>query len=90
MSGLSPQKNYLLYEVFPDSFGVYLAARDLANQRKFPAGWKPAHRGTDWWSYDWFYRTLRSKEYLASRPKPPQNLNAGKPVPLKRPANVLD
>jgi hypothetical protein len=90
LSGLSPQKNYLLYEVFPDSFGVYLAARDLANQRKFPAGWKPAHRGTDWWSYDWGYRTLGRKEYLASRPKPSPNPNAGKPVPPKRPANVLD
>ena len=90
LSGLSPQKNYLLYEVFPDSFGVYLAARDLANQRKFPAGWKPAHRGTDWWSYDWGYRTLGRKEYLASRPKPSPNPNAGKPVLPKRPANVLD
>ena len=90
LSRLSPQKNYLLYEVFPDSFGVYLAARDLANQRKFPAGWKPAHRGTDWWSYDWGYRTLGRKEYLASRPKPPSNPNEGKPAPPKRPANVLD
>ena len=87
---LSPQKNYLLYEVFPDSFGVYLAARDLANQRKFPAGWKPAHRGTDWWSYDWGYRTLGRKEYLASRPKPSPNPNTGKPVPPKSPVNVLD
>jgi len=90
LSSLSPQKNYLLYEVFPDSFGVYLAARDLANQRKFPAGWKPAHRGTDWWSYDWGYRTLGRKEYVASRPKPPPNPNAGKPAAPRRPANVLD
>ena len=35
LSSLSPQKKYLLFEVFPDSFGVYLAARNLANQRKF-------------------------------------------------------
>lgn len=90
LSGLSPQKNYLLFEVFPDSFGVYLAARDLANQRKFPAGWKPAHRGTDWWSYDWGYRTLGRKEYLASRPKPPPKPNTSKPAPPKKPANVLD
>lgn len=90
LSSLSPQKNYLLYEVFPDSFGVYLAARDLANQRKFPAGWKPAHRGTDWWSYDWGYRTLGRKEYLASRPKPPPKPSTGKPAPPKKPANVLD
>ena len=32
---LSPQKNYLLYEVFPDSFGVYLAARDLPIRGNF-------------------------------------------------------
>ena len=90
LAGLTPQKNYLLFEVFPDSFGIYQTARDLANQRNFPAGWKPAHRGTDWWSYDWGYRTLGRKEYLASRPKPPPKPNAGKPAPPKRPANVLD
>jgi hypothetical protein len=90
LAGLNPQKNYLLYEVFPDSFGVYLTARDFANKRKFPAGWKPAHRGTDWWSYDWGYRTLGRKEYLASRPKPKPNPNAGKPSPPRRPLNVLD
>lgn len=90
LSSLSPQKNHLLYEVFPDSFGVYLAARELANQRNFPAGWKPAHRETDWWSYDWGYRALGRKEYLASRPQPPPNANLGKPVSPDRPANVLD
>ena len=90
LSSLSPQKKYLLFEVFPDSFGVYLAARNLANQRKFPAGWKPAHRGADWWSYDWGYRTLGRKEYLASRPKTPPKPNTGKPAPPKKPANVLD
>lgn len=90
LAGLSPQKNYLLYEVFPDSFGVYLAARDLANRRRFPAGWKPAHRGADWWSYDWGYRTLGRKEYLASRPKPAPKPNTGKPATPRKPANVLD
>ena len=90
LSSLSPQRNYLLYEVFPDSFGVYLAARDLANQRNFPAGWKPAHRGTDWWSFDWGYRTLGRKEYLASRPKATANPNTGKSAPPRKPANVLD
>lgn len=90
LSSLSPQKKYLLFEVFPDSFGIYLAARNLANQRKFPAGWKPAHRSADWWSYDWGYRTLGRKEYLASRPKTPPKPNTGKPAPPKKPANVLD
>ena len=90
ITDLNPRKNYLLYEVFPDSFGVYMAARDLANQAKFPAGWKPAHRGNDWWSYDWGYRTLGRKEYLASRPKPPPKPSTGKPAPPRKPANVLD
>ena len=87
---LSPQQNYLQYEVFPDSFGVYLAARDLANRRRFPAGWKPAHRGSDWWSYDWGYRTLGRKEYVVSRPKPPPKPSSGKPAQPKKPANILD
>jgi hypothetical protein len=85
---LTPRKNYLLFEVFPDSFGVYMAARNMANERKFPAGWKPAHRGTDWWSYDWGYRTIGRKQYLASRPKPKPS--SGKPAPPRKPANVLD
>ncbi|MBT5716736.1 MAG: hypothetical protein HOI70_07475, partial [Opitutae bacterium] len=67
---LNPTKHYVLYEVFPDSFGVYLAARELANQRKMPGGWKPANRGTDWWSLDWGYRTIGRKAFLAARPKP--------------------
>jgi hypothetical protein len=85
---LTPRKNYLLFEVFPDSFGVYMAARNMANERKFPAGWKPAHRGTDWWSYDWGYRTIGRKQYLASRPKPKPS--SGKSAPPRKPANVLD
>ena len=45
LSSLSPQRNYLLYEVFPDSFGVYLAARDLANQRNFPCRMEACPQG---------------------------------------------
>jgi hypothetical protein len=88
LSTLNPTKHYLLFEVFPDSFGAYLAARDLANQRKFPAGWKPANRPNDWWSFDWGYRVIGRKAYLASRPKPKPS--TGKPVAAKKPANVLD
>ncbi len=87
---LNPAKHYLLFEVFPDSFGVYLAARELSNQRKFPAGWKPAHRSNDWWHYDWGYRVVGRKSYLASRPKPKPSAGKPKPVPSKKPANVLD
>ena len=46
--------------------------------------------GNDWWSYDWGYRTLGRKEYLASRPKPPPKPSTGKPAPPRKPANVLD
>jgi len=88
LNGLKPTSHYLLFEVFPDSFGTYLAARDLANARKFPAGWKPVNRGPDWWSYDWGYRTIGRKAWLASRPKPKPS--TGKPAPPKKPANVLD
>ena len=41
ITDLNPRKNYLLYEVFPDSFGVYMAARDLANQAKFRLAGNP-------------------------------------------------
>ena len=90
LGALNPTKHYLLFEVFSDSFAVYLAARDLSNQRKFPAGWKPAHRGSDWWPYDWGYRVVGRKAYLATRPKPKPSTGKPKAVPPKKPANVLD
>ncbi len=88
LSVLNPTKHYLLFEVFPDSFGVYLAARDLANQRKLPAGWKPANRPNDWGNFYWGHKVIGRKAYLASRPKPKPS--TGKPAPPKKPANVLD
>lgn len=88
LGGLSPKTHYLLFEVFPDSFGTYLSARDLSNGRKFPAGWKPANRTNDWWGFDWGYRAKGRKAMIAARPEPKPVI--GKPVPAKKPVNVLD
>ena len=88
LAGISPKTHYLLFEVFPDSFGTYLSARELSNGRKFPAGWKPANRSNDWWGFDWGYRAIGRKAMIAARTKPKSA--TGKPVPAKKPANVLD
>ncbi len=88
LGGLSPKAHYLLFEVFPDSFSTYLSARELSNGRKFPAGWKPANRPNDWWGFDWGYRAKGRKAMIAARPKPKSV--SGKPVPARKPANVLD
>ena len=87
LASLKPTDRYLLFEVFPDSFSTYLAAREISSKRKFPAGWKPAHRSSDWWSYYWGHHDLgRSKVPPPPKPKPGA---ASKPKP-KKPPNVLD
>jgi len=87
LASLKPTDRYLLFEVFPDSFSTYLAAREISSKRKFPAGWKPAHRSSDWWSYYWGHHDLgRSKVPPPPKPKPGA---ATKPKP-KKPPNVLD
>ena len=87
LASLKPTDRYLLFEVFPDSFSTYLAAREISSKRKFPAGWKPAHRSNDWWSYYWGHHDLgRSKVPSPPKPKPG---TTPKPKP-KKPPNVLD
>jgi hypothetical protein len=87
LASLKPTDRYLLFEVFPDSFSTYLAAREISSKRKFPAGWKPAHRSSDWWSYYWGHHDLgRSKVPPPPKPKPGATT---KPKP-KKPPNVLD
>jgi hypothetical protein len=87
LASLKPTHRYLLFEVFPDSFSTYLAAREISSKRKFPAGWKPAHRSSDWWSYYWGHHDLgRSKVPPPPKPKPGATT---KPKP-KKPPNVLD
>ena len=90
LKNISPKTHYLQFEVFEDSFAVYLSARDLASKRNFPAGWKPVSRGenTDSTLGLWTIFDLGRSTLIASRPppKPP----SGKPSPPKKPANVLD
>ncbi len=89
LASIKPTERYLQFEVFPDSFPTYLAARALATGKKFPAGWKPAHRQNDWWSYYWGHKDIgRSKVPPPPKPKPPKP-GTPKPKP-KPPENVID
>ena len=89
LKGITPKTHYLQFEVFEDSFATYLAARELAGKRNFPAGWKPILRGpdTDCTLALWTINDLGRAALLASRPPPKPT---GKPPPKKPPSNVLD
>ena len=68
----------------------YLAARQIASKRNFPAGWKPISRGpqTDSTLALWNVFDLGRAALLASKPPPPKP--SGKPAPPKKPTNALD
>lgn len=89
LKAITPKTHYLQYEVFEDSFATYLAARQIASKRNFPAGWKPVSRGpdTDCTLSAGNFFDLGRAALIASKPpaKP-----SGKPSPPKKPANVLD
>jgi hypothetical protein len=89
LKAITPKTHYLQYEVFEDSFATYLAARQIASKRNFPAGWKPVSRGpdTDCTLSARNFFDLGRAALIASKPpaKP-----SGKPSPPKKPANVLD
>ncbi len=88
LQGLDPKKRYLIFHVFADSFDVYLSARAIATERKFPAGWAPTGRSGDWYSFHWGHKDVgRSKvpPPPPSKPQPPGT----KPKP-KFPNSVID
>ncbi len=88
LDGIDPLKHYLLFQVFPDSFEVYLAARAVAAKGKFPAGWLPTGRTPDWNSMHWGHKAIgRSKVPPPPPAKPPPP--GAKPKP-KFPNSVID
>lgn len=90
LKNISPTTHYLQFEVFEDSFAVYLSARDLASKRNFPAGWKPVSRGPDTDSTLGLWNIFDIGRTALIASKPPPKPPVGKPSPPKKPANVLD
>ncbi|HRX80452.1 MAG TPA: hypothetical protein P5307_15380 [Pirellulaceae bacterium] len=74
-------KYYARFIVLPDSYEVYLAAREMSDQAGLLSGWEPQGEG-------WEYTTYLGGAILFG-PKPPPDPNA-KPAPPGKPANVID
>ena len=88
LAKIDPKKQYLQFQVFSDSFDVYLAARAVAAKRELPAGWLPTGRSGDWNSFYWGHKDLGQSKL--PKPPPPKPPPAGtKPKP-KFPNSVID
>ncbi|MGE4550159.1 MAG: hypothetical protein AAEJ57_02125, partial [Opitutales bacterium] len=91
LAELDPAKRYLQFQVFSDSFEVYLSARAVAAKNAFPAGWAPTGRTPDWNSFYWGHKDIgRSKLPPPPKPKPPPAGTKPKPPKPKFPNSVID
>lgn len=83
LKGIMERKNFARFLVYPDSFEVYLAARDISEQANVPAGWD-LYDGDQWrtWVQVPGIRVHREKE-----PPPP---DPDKQTSSPKPAIVLD
>lgn len=82
LSTLDPQKFYARFYVLPDSFDVYLTARQVLSQAGVLAGWEPQ-------SEQWVFTTGVGGGIELGPPRPP-NPNPPPTGPPKKPANVID
>ncbi len=81
LAGINPQQFYVVFYVLPDSYDVYLTARQVLMQAGVQAGWEAQ-------TQEWIYETsVPVIELGPPLPKPPQPTT---PRPPAKPANVLD
>jgi hypothetical protein len=81
MAQIDPKKFYALFYVLPDSYDVYLTARQVLSDAGVLAGWNPQ-------SATWAYSTGIGGGIELGAPRPP-NPNPPPTTPSK-PANVID
>lgn len=81
LAQLDPQKFYARFYVLPDSFDVYLTARQVMSELGVLAGWEPQ-------SQDWIFTAGVGGGIELGPPRPP-NPNPPPATPSK-PANVID
>ncbi len=79
---LDKNKYYARFIVLPDSYEVYLAAREVSAKAGLLAGWDPQGEG-------WQYTTHMGGATLFG-PKPPPAPPSTKPATPAKPANVID
>jgi hypothetical protein len=81
LAQLDPEKFYARFYVLPDSFDVYLTARQVMSELGVLAGWEPQPQ-------DWFFTAGVGGGIELGPPRPP-NPNPPPATPSK-PANVID
>jgi hypothetical protein len=82
LAQLDPAKFYATFYVLPDSFDVYLTARQVLAESGVLAGWEPQ-------SETWVYSSWIPGGVELGPPRPP-NPNPPPKGPPKKPANVID
>ncbi|HWL10185.1 MAG TPA: hypothetical protein VNQ76_17400 [Planctomicrobium sp.] len=78
---IDPNKFYVVFDVLPDSYDVYLTARQALMLSGIQAGWEPRPQ-------DWVFETSVPNIRLGPPPPPPKNPPA--PTPPAKPGNVID
>ena len=81
LAQLDPQKFYARFYVLPDSFDIYLTARQIMADQGVLAGWEPQPQ-------DWIFTAGVGGGIELGPPRPP-NPNPPPATPAK-PANVID
>jgi hypothetical protein len=82
---LDPAKYYCRFFVLPDSYDVYVSARNVTAELGLLAGWEPVSDG-------WRYEANIGGSVSLGPPPPPPDPNAPKPKPRPptKPQNVID
>jgi hypothetical protein len=83
LNTVDPRKYYARFVVLPDSYEVYLAAREVMNRKGVLAGWDPQ-------AADWQFTTHLGGSVLFGPKPPPPKPNPNPPKTPPRPQNVID
>jgi hypothetical protein len=79
LAQINPATHYARFLVWPDSYEVYLAAREECDKRNIPAGWQPFSAEAEWRIS--LASHFRCDDWVEPPPQPPQP-----PAPAPRPA----
>ena len=86
LRGIDPEKQFVRFLVWPDSFETYIVARDVLEKYRVPAGW--LLYTADRWRFAWDFG-IKLQGEKTPPPPPPPDPNA-KPKPPPPPPSILD
>jgi hypothetical protein len=88
LKGIDPQKHYLEFRVWSDSYETYLAARNEAARQGISAGWTPYPETGEYWIA--FGIDFKSTTCMGFTPPPPQPAAPTDPNRPPPPTDVVD